>query len=547
MLVSLLAVLGSVDAWVCEFDDDYSNIFTIEPEIIWPGDATFTEVKNAQFASFRGTTEAVALTLSPDWIVRPSTEEQISQLLQYISSCKDEQHPYAVAVRSGGHSYSGLSSCQQSTAPGYCFQVDMSLFKQFELLHEDPEDLSSPVEYLVMGPGLLIYDIYGLTVESPVFVPHGSCGGVGIGGHYQTSAYGGVSRAVGLGLDHVASFRIVLPDGTIRTVSSNDADDCIKNNKKGPNSLFWAVLGGNAGSWGIIVEYMLDTSLLQNADFPNSVAVTSVWDYTYDRMYKLLETYILLLKNPKFRNYDDSTPYMNIQPDPSAPTTKFKIVLDILWAARGVERSFSESGRMSELLGPFIAAAGEPDETRINEGPISKILGEDAGPTPPFRYYTTHGISKSGLTTTWLDDIAPLLKEAIENPYLSILFQVLYYGGVMDDNIKGDSWGPNAFPYRGAKHVLDAWVYFPSSEFAPLANDWNNRFESIVNLDHASPLWAVSEASEGNIDLCEDYHRFYQSSSWFRRLQKVKRCVDPENIFRNSITIPLTCKPKKKT
>jgi FAD/FMN-containing dehydrogenase len=45
-------------------------------------------------------------------------------------------------------------------------------------------------------------------------IPHGICGGVGIGGHSTHGGWGFTSRAWGLTLDHIVEMQVVLANGT---------------------------------------------------------------------------------------------------------------------------------------------------------------------------------------------------------------------------------------------------------------------------------------------------------------------------------------------
>ena len=46
-----------------------------------------------------------------------------------------------------------------------------------------------------------------------MFIPHGQCINVHMGGHVQTGGYGMISQAMGLMSDYVQAFEIVLANG----------------------------------------------------------------------------------------------------------------------------------------------------------------------------------------------------------------------------------------------------------------------------------------------------------------------------------------------
>ena len=91
-------------------------------------------------------------------------------------------------------------------------------------------------------------------------MPHGECPRVAIGGHAQSGGYGLLLRSYGLALDHVVEFKIYTSDGTLRTVHRPPAQD--------RSGLFWGVLGGGPGSFGILTEVTFEC--IRDADHPYS-------------------------------------------------------------------------------------------------------------------------------------------------------------------------------------------------------------------------------------------------------------------------------------
>jgi FAD/FMN-containing dehydrogenase len=55
--------------------------------------------------------------------------------------------------------------------------------------------------------------------KNHVFVPHGQCVNVHLGGHVQTGGYGQLGRSFGLFGDHVISIEIVDNNGNIKEVT----------------------------------------------------------------------------------------------------------------------------------------------------------------------------------------------------------------------------------------------------------------------------------------------------------------------------------------
>jgi len=76
---------------------------------------------------------------------------------------------------------------------------------------------------------------------------HGTCPGVGIGGHFTHGGYGHTSRNWGLALDHIVGADVVLADGSLVYANTTSSPE-----------IFWAIRGA-ADSFGIITNFYLKT------------------------------------------------------------------------------------------------------------------------------------------------------------------------------------------------------------------------------------------------------------------------------------------------
>lgn len=76
---------------------------------------------------------------------------------------------------------------------------------------------------------------------------HGTCPGVGIGGHFTHGGYGHTSRHWGLALDHIVAADVVLANGTL--VHATQSEN---------SQVFWAIRGA-ADSFGVVTTFYLQT------------------------------------------------------------------------------------------------------------------------------------------------------------------------------------------------------------------------------------------------------------------------------------------------
>lgn len=145
---------------------------------------------------------------------------------------------YLVA-RSGGHQYSGLSSGGEDT-----ILLSMERFKHLEIKTAGAKTVAR------VGAGMLLTDVAAEFKRHGVTIPHGECPHVAIGGHAQSGGYGHLIRSYGLALDHVVEFKIYTADEALRTVRRPPTQD--------RSSLFWGVLGGGPGSFGVVTEFTFE-------------------------------------------------------------------------------------------------------------------------------------------------------------------------------------------------------------------------------------------------------------------------------------------------
>lgn len=92
--------------------------------------------------------------------------------------------------------------------------------QQFQNITVDKEGIA------MVGGGVRLGNLaLGLYNQSQRAVPHGTCPGVGIGGHMTHGGYGYDSRAWGLALDSIIGLDVVLANGSFVHASSTQYAD----------------------------------------------------------------------------------------------------------------------------------------------------------------------------------------------------------------------------------------------------------------------------------------------------------------------------------
>ena len=215
-----------------DVDDELTKIPGIAPNLqLLASDAIEKLDYDRQNSVYASSTYEVDHDMNPGLIVFPSGIPDIALTLQYAKA-----NNRAVAVRTGGHQYSGASSTGKQN-----ILLDLRETFTGEITRNDPEpDSNLPPK----GPNIQVRTSVSWSLENfskwlvtqGLFVPHGECWGVWLGGHMQTGGYGQLGRSFGLLGDHVASIELVDPDNgpTYKKIVSKDKE----------SELFYALLGG---------------------------------------------------------------------------------------------------------------------------------------------------------------------------------------------------------------------------------------------------------------------------------------------------------------
>ncbi|EAU86312.2 FAD binding domain-containing protein [Coprinopsis cinerea okayama7 len=207
-----------------------------------------------QWETCQSTEEQCLLDSEDPDNITPTLERQCSQgsVPQYfidVESEKDVQVAFEfarrtgipLAVRNTGHDYIGRSSGPSS---------------------------------LGLWAGVQWFEAYSFAEANNITLAGAGFAGVSVvGGWLQGGGHGPLANTMGLGADRVLQFKVVTPDGQVRTANHCQNED-----------LFFALRGGGAGTFGVVMEATILASppttiqsLALHFETPNITRTSEAW------------------------------------------------------------------------------------------------------------------------------------------------------------------------------------------------------------------------------------------------------------------------------
>lgn len=197
------------------FGHDGFDVASFEGEVVRRGD--------------EGYEREAALSMhatAPDLIVKPKTEDSVSQIVRYAAN-----HNLEVSVRCGGHST--LPPMANDGDKGVL--IDMSALASVDVLNDG---------LVRIGGGAKWGDIADSLVPHELAITSGDTRSVGVGGLTLGGGFGWMVRAWGLAIDQLVSADVVLADGSKVRASESENPE-----------LFWALRGGG-GNFGVVTSFV---------------------------------------------------------------------------------------------------------------------------------------------------------------------------------------------------------------------------------------------------------------------------------------------------
>jgi FAD/FMN-containing dehydrogenase len=211
--------ISTLDGGECKVEDDELEQFraSLRGDVLAPGDDGFdaNPIYN------------VMHNRRPALKVRPTGTADVVDTVNFA-----RQRNLLVAVRGGGHSVAGLSSCDGGIV------IDLTRMRAVTV---DPVSMRASVQ-----GGAVWADVDRETQAFGLVVPGGVVSETGVGGLTLGGGEGWVRRKYGLTIDSLRSATIVCADGSVHVASAENDPD-----------LFWALRGGG-GNFGVVTHFDFD-------------------------------------------------------------------------------------------------------------------------------------------------------------------------------------------------------------------------------------------------------------------------------------------------
>ncbi|KAL1803150.1 hypothetical protein ACET3Z_031797 [Daucus carota] len=503
------------------------NPNSISQVIYTPQNSSYDSVLKFSIHNLRFASPA---TPKPLVIVTPRQESQV----QTVIYCA-KKHDIRMRIRGGGHDYEGLSYATK--APFVL--LDMKYFCSVSVDH------LAATAWVQSGAtlGELYYSI--AQKSDTLAFPGGIWCTVGVTGLISGGGYGTLRRKYGLAADNVIDARLI------------DANGRILDRKSMGEDLFWAIRGGGASSFGVILSWKVKLVKVPRivTGFrvyrtleQNGTELVHKWQTIAPRLPKEAELRLLInviwtnKTNGQIKTPQDAEPISGAD----EKTLRFEFLGSFLGPAEEfvllMKEKFPELGVVKEdcLKVTYIQMALIFSLFKAQDSPT--LLLNRTSYTIPFKAkssFVNKPIPIEGLEGIWKH----LLKQ---RPTMTNLM-LTSYGGRMEEI----SESAIPFPHRAGTLYM---MYMRVTTMGQSTNPADaNAMEWIRSLyEYVAPFTANQSAYLNYNDLDLGVNNEYgptsyeQASAWgkkyfkknFDRLVRVKSVVDPSNFFRHEQSIP---------
>jgi hypothetical protein len=394
------------------------------------------------------------------------------------------------AVRCGGHSLAGFSSCDGGLV------IDLSRLRQVEM--------DEPSRRAKFAGGCLLGTVDSATQKAGLVFPAGVVSHTGAGGLVLGGGTGWLTRMFGLSCDNVEGFTLVAADGSIVHAGVRENTD-----------LFWALRGGG-GNFGVVTEFEVRLHPLTSLLLATSFCVERDIFHVVDEWRKFMPD-----------APDELKWNLSLRLAPLAGNLPAEIRGK---PALGVSLAWYGDSAEGHRLADHILSTGK--HVAITKDKISFLkLQTMADRDFPHgrRYYT-----KSGYFMNLDDRTIQVMVESLASiPSPNTQIELAYLGGAAGRVGAAET----AFGDRSAPFIMN------------LLADWSNAADDAENIAWVRKVFnslrpAMKPGAYVNFMSGDEQDRVHEAyhERW-ERMVKVKTHYDPQNFFRMNQNVPPSSNP----
>jgi FAD/FMN-containing dehydrogenase len=417
----------------------------------------------------------------PALILRPRDAEDVARAIGAA-----RRHGLPLAVRGGGHSMAGHSTCDDGLV------IDLSSMRDVRV---DPG-----ARRAVVGGGALLGDLDRATQEHGAVVPAGHVSHTGVAGLTLGGGIGWLARGLGLTIDSLVGVEMVTAAGEVVRAGADEHPE-----------LFWGLRGGG-GNFGIVTRFEFATHPLEGP------LVAGMMLHPIERAGEVLRaTRDLMASAP-----DEMTVYevlVTVPPEPPFPAELWgRHALAVGMAYYGpVEEGFQEAGLFRAVAPPALDLVGP-----MPYPALQTML--DAG-VPHGRHHR----GRSEFLRELDDDVIDVLLDhfsRVTSPFAQVITARM--GGAIA-RVPDDA---TAYGHRRAERLLWIANLWEGGDPAPHVA-WVRGLSEAVAPHRSGAVYVNALDAERP----ERVRAAYTPEAW-RRLVALKDRWDPENVFRLNQNIP---------
>ena len=410
----------------------------------------------------------------PALIVQPSGVADIQNAVTFA-----RERDLLVAVKCGGHSFSGKSTCDGG------MQIDLSLFRGVRI---DPRSRTAFVD-----GGSLLADLDHEAMAQGLVTTAGTVSHTGIGGLTLGGGFGRVGRRFGLALDNVKGVDIVTADGQLRHASAEENPD-----------LYWGVRGGG-GNFGIVTSFEFNLHPMQRT------VVGGEAIYPIERTKDVLKLYAEMSAGAPDDLYVDYI--MMAPPDGNNSVAMIHVCYS------------GPESKADKVLAP-LKKLGEPLANTIKAVDYVAIQKSFDNSDPR----TGGDYTKSGFTSGIPDGLINAIADHFEPHPDRLTWLYFQQSGGAIGRVDADA---TAFAHRYSSHSVAPVASWnpgadPAPHFAYVRSYWKELEP------HTRGFYTNEVADESQMVVNANYQ------GNFDRLLKIKEQYDPTNLFRLNANIRRT-------